>query len=553
MATRLTDSNRLAAPAASGRRVDLSRAAPFRIGPLTVEPSRRRIAHEDGREEIVQPRVMQVLAALFDARGAILGRDELTDRCWDGRIVGEDSINRVMSRLRRLTETIGEGVFRIETVTKVGYRLVLEHGVRAEAPDPAATAAFQAERPGAGLSALNKWATRRTLLGGTLAAGVAAATPGLWAALEQSNWFGMRGHVPTPEAKRLYDEGMRAQYFALTATSELAEGFFRQAAEADPEWADAWGSLAMSYRHMMDGETNVSQWRLVEQTRSAANRALELDPNNAEALVALALIRSPYRRWDETEREYRALLERFPNAFVLRGHLGRLLRDVGRYADALPLTTEALRQQSMIPTVVGIHAQTLWGLGRLHEAAATYDHLIRRWPKHVGAWLAYTQFLIFSGRPEAAAAFASEREARPSDAPDLIFDRWVLVARAVATRDGAAIQAARSALDTFVARSMAHPSGVIPVRPLVDFFAAIGDLDSAFAALDGYFFDRGRFGPPQPRQFGPLTRRQSDYLFLPAAAPLWRDSRFKPLLEEIGLMDYWRRSGTRPNIWPQLS
>ena len=44
---------------------------------------------------------MQVLVALAAADGAIVGRDDLTRRCWEGRVVGEDAINRVISRLRR--------------------------------------------------------------------------------------------------------------------------------------------------------------------------------------------------------------------------------------------------------------------------------------------------------------------------------------------------------------------------------------------------------------------------------------------------------------------
>jgi DNA-binding winged helix-turn-helix (wHTH) protein/tetratricopeptide (TPR) repeat protein len=110
---------------ADGRgRVALADEPPRRLGPLTIEPALRRIAHDDGREEIVEPRVMQVLIALLREEGGIVSRDALVFSCWDGRIVGDDAINRILSRLRRLAEGIGEGVFRVETLTRVGYRLV---------------------------------------------------------------------------------------------------------------------------------------------------------------------------------------------------------------------------------------------------------------------------------------------------------------------------------------------------------------------------------------------------------------------------------------------
>ncbi|MBB5707651.1 winged helix-turn-helix domain-containing protein [Sphingopyxis panaciterrulae] len=105
-------------------RIDLGLAAPVRLGRLALNPALREIRRDDGAEEIIEPRVMQVLLALAEARSEIVRREDLTERCWEGRIVGEDAINRVLSRLRRVAEGIGEDSFRIETITKVGYRLV---------------------------------------------------------------------------------------------------------------------------------------------------------------------------------------------------------------------------------------------------------------------------------------------------------------------------------------------------------------------------------------------------------------------------------------------
>jgi TolB-like protein/DNA-binding winged helix-turn-helix (wHTH) protein len=118
--------------------VELAREPTLRIGPLRLEPPLRRVSHEDGREDIVEPRVMQVLVALARVDGRILTRDDLLASCWRGVIVGEDAISRVMGRLRRLSEQLGEGVFMIETITKVGYRLVVlaEAAPKVAAPAP---------------------------------------------------------------------------------------------------------------------------------------------------------------------------------------------------------------------------------------------------------------------------------------------------------------------------------------------------------------------------------------------------------------------------------
>ena len=102
--------------------IDLATAPPFRIGPLTVEPALRQVTA--AASETLEPRVMQVLVQLAMANGGIVSRDELVRRCWEGRIVGDDVINRVIARLRRLLEEHGDAAVRIETITKVGYRLI---------------------------------------------------------------------------------------------------------------------------------------------------------------------------------------------------------------------------------------------------------------------------------------------------------------------------------------------------------------------------------------------------------------------------------------------
>lgn len=103
--------------------VDLATAAPFRIGGLTVDPGLREVSGGVGEPEALEPRVMQVFVALARANGAIVGRDALVAQCWEARIVGDDSINRVVSRLRRLAADRG-ATFQIQTITRAGYRLI---------------------------------------------------------------------------------------------------------------------------------------------------------------------------------------------------------------------------------------------------------------------------------------------------------------------------------------------------------------------------------------------------------------------------------------------
>lgn len=103
----------------------LAHLAPFPLGGLTVEPAIRRVTAANRRMVTLEPLVMQVLVALAGANGEPLSRDDLVSACWGRRIVGDDAINRVISHLRRDLVTIGDESVRIETISKVGYRLVV--------------------------------------------------------------------------------------------------------------------------------------------------------------------------------------------------------------------------------------------------------------------------------------------------------------------------------------------------------------------------------------------------------------------------------------------
>jgi TolB-like protein/DNA-binding winged helix-turn-helix (wHTH) protein/Tfp pilus assembly protein PilF len=115
--------NQLSKPPVASEPIRLSDEADFWLGDLHVRPSLREVRW-NGRKEQLEPRVMQVLVALAGAGGAVVSREELIVRCWDGRIVGEASIDRCISRLRELSESSGSRSFTIETIPRVGYRLM---------------------------------------------------------------------------------------------------------------------------------------------------------------------------------------------------------------------------------------------------------------------------------------------------------------------------------------------------------------------------------------------------------------------------------------------
>ncbi|WP_380872924.1 hypothetical protein ACFB49_38180 [Sphingomonas sp. DBB INV C78] len=128
--------------ASEWRQIILPKQPPFRLGEVEVEPALRRMRHDDGRELVIEPRVMEVMVALWHANGALVSRQDLLDCCWAGRTVSKDAVNRVISQIRGLATGIAAGSFEIITVNKVGYRLTTAAtaipSARSAPPEPGA-------------------------------------------------------------------------------------------------------------------------------------------------------------------------------------------------------------------------------------------------------------------------------------------------------------------------------------------------------------------------------------------------------------------------------
>jgi Tol biopolymer transport system component/DNA-binding winged helix-turn-helix (wHTH) protein len=102
--------------------ISLAEEDDFSLGPLRVCPSARQVSVGE-RTETVEPRVLQVLVLLARAAGQVVSRDLLIDRCWGGRIVGDDAVNNAIVKVRALAGLSEEPAFEIETIPRVGYRL----------------------------------------------------------------------------------------------------------------------------------------------------------------------------------------------------------------------------------------------------------------------------------------------------------------------------------------------------------------------------------------------------------------------------------------------
>lgn len=514
-------------------RVDLAHEAEFRLGPLRVRPGLRQLARDDGAEEVVEPRVMQVLVALARTPGAILSRDDLTTSCWEGRVVGEDAINRVISRLRRAAEAIGEGAFRIETVTKVGYRLILDGAETAPPPAP-----DQAARAIAELRQIKL--DRRAML---IGAGAAVVTVGggwyLWPRTPAP-------YKPAPQVAALMQQAMIAVQQGTAEGSNQAIGLLRRVVELDPDYADGWGMLALSYAAASQGRAPQHEADLRARARAAAERARALDPGNVYPALADATLLPRIGNWASVERTVRAGVAAHPDNPLLLSSLAGVLLSVGRCDESADTIDAAVAASPPSPALVYSRVQSLWAANRPEEADRAMDAAFALYPSHFAVWFTRFYLLLYSGRAREALAMSQNREARPTGIPEGNFSSIEVVAQAMISRTPADIDAAiRANIE------MAH-AGAGFAENALQFASALGRIDTAFEIANGYYFDRGfavadiRFTEDQ-RIYTRRANRRSQFLFYPSTQAMRADPRFDALAEELGLTKYWREAGVTPD------
>ncbi|WP_371397093.1 winged helix-turn-helix domain-containing protein [Fretibacter rubidus] len=99
----------------------------FRIGAFRVEPTRN-LLKKDGQTFPLEPRIMDVLCELASHPSDVISRFDLIKRIWKVDYGADESLTRAVSVLRKTFRKGGETEKYIETISKVGYRLIAHVG-----------------------------------------------------------------------------------------------------------------------------------------------------------------------------------------------------------------------------------------------------------------------------------------------------------------------------------------------------------------------------------------------------------------------------------------
>lgn len=190
--------------------------------------------------------------------------------------------------------------------------------------------------------------------------------------------------ITHPEA---YDEYLRGRALLtrLDRPSLLAAlDYFGEALRIDPDFAEAWSGLANAYNQLaMNGAlAGPDAW---ERARGAAERALELDEELAEAHAALATVHSVFD-WNapEAERRFQRAIDLDPSYAEAHREYAVHLRNMGRFDEALERVRSARRLDARSAPPVLEEAMILYVSRRLDEAIDLVERLPTETPRPGG-------------------------------------------------------------------------------------------------------------------------------------------------------------------------
>lgn len=500
---------------------DLALRPDMQLGPMLVSPSRRLIEGPGGHAHL-EPLIMQVFLLLLDAGGKVVTRKELFDQCWGGVFVGDDSLNRAILKLRRTGAQVAPGLFEIETIPRTGYRFTGEilHFIVKGATDTDAGAA----RP----------LSRRLLVGGCAAAAAIASAGGLWLI--------HRSRVD-PRFEALMEHGEEA----LRLDGPAAK-YFEQAAAIEPNSAKPWGLLAYALASGSDMGPLSVDGATARAAERAARTALEIDPNEPNALLAMIFIRRGSLDLIMREERVRKVLAIAPDNILAIKSLGFILSAVGRCREALAMVERATAIDPLVPDFERRKATSLWINGRIREADRVSDRAMQLWPSHRHVRMARLMIYAFTGRTEAALTMIEEEERNPILLSSSAAAVWRVSLAALENRTSSSIAIARTAN---IEGARATPA--ISAYAIL-FLSSLGELGGAFDIANGFLLGRGSsIVRLRPEAEVPTVNdagwRNTFGLFTPPAKAMRLDPRFKPLAEGLGLTDYWRRRGIGPDAF----
>lgn len=159
--------------------------------------------------------------------------------------------------------------------------------------------------------------------------------------------------TPNPVNPEAYEAYLKGRYFLNKRSPEgmkTGSGYFEQAIVIDPQFALAYAGLADCYSLL--GSDVLPASVASAKARTAALKALELDPSIAEGHTALAIVHFYYDwNWSDTERELKRAIELNPNYATAHHWYSVYLSAMGRFPEAVQEAERAHELDPLSPSI----------------------------------------------------------------------------------------------------------------------------------------------------------------------------------------------------------
>jgi len=291
-----------------------------------------------------------------------------------------------------------------------------------------------------------------------------------------------RAVTADPEAYRLYLKGrdfLRGSQQEMDRSIELLQ----QAVAKAPDYALAHAGLAQAYTRQAFLRAS-ARTEVLEKARASVNRALELDPDLAEAHTALGLVRF-YFEWDwaGAESEFRRALALNPGSSAVHEEYGNFLTAMGRGDEGLARSQEAAR---LDPVSVGpFHDIALNALARgdYERAAAGFRRTIEIDPNWAWGYLKLARTLAHQKKCKESFAQAEIAERKLAGGAAPLSWSWLGVTYALCG-DTARAREKLAALHALEKKQYVDPVTFASIH------SALGEMDDALRWYEKAFADR---------------------------------------------------------------
>jgi TolB-like protein/tetratricopeptide (TPR) repeat protein len=333
-----------------------------------------------------------------------------------------------------------------------------------------------------------------------------------------------------PEVYDLYLRASPRSYAPDEVRSSV--GLLEIATQRAPHFAEAWGRLADLRSWVRFYQPFAERAASAALVTREAERALALDPQNADAMVAQLFLIPPFGRFVDDV----ALVERLRSAPPLSNvqmFVGWYFRNVGWVRESLEATERAFGLDALNPMSANLVALARMAAGRVADAVPVFEDLIVRVPD-----MSFPVANLLRAKAFLGDWAAVDRLLDPAaKVPLREFQDGVAFIRAKRDPTPENIGGIRDELEAHLQRT-----GSVDVARLV-YAAHLGLVDDAYRTVA-----TARLGPRGAADdiMGPDGYRTA-LLFHAGMPELRNDPRFVPLCARLGLVEFWLATGAWPD------